>query len=222
MHGPKRQSRRTRGLARDVDQFTKDGTSALQAEELNKAVESFELAFKRAQQLGDGFAQRACAFNLGAVYIAVKQPKKGVEILQHAIPPQNKHDGKSNGDLFYNFALGYEALANPLEACRYFELALEEYQMEKQNSKMEAEVAITMGNLYIELREWLPAARAFGLASRSFGLMSDWENQAVSLCREATSLFQGQRPDLALQVADDCMILCQRVHQVDPLGKKSL
>ncbi len=82
------------------------------------------------------------------MYIALQQPSKGIEILHKALPPPNHKDGKSNGDLFYNFGLGYEALRDSEQAAKYYELSLEEYHSEKDNTHMEAEVAFKAGQCY--------------------------------------------------------------------------
>lgn len=112
----------------------------------------------------------------------------------------------------------YDALNNPNETTRYLELAFEEYQSEKDNYKMEAEVARKMADIYIDLQEWLSGSRANGLAARAYAILRDWENQAITTCHEATCLYHGRRQDLALQIADDCMIVCQKVPQGASLG----
>ena len=89
---------------------------------------------------------------VGAVLIALKQAESGLEMLQRAIPPMNQRDGKSNGDLYYNFGLGYELLRNDAEAVKFFELAYEEYRMEKDNVRMENETIMKAGALYVQLR----------------------------------------------------------------------
>ena len=206
-------------LRADIDKSTKKGTGYLTEANLQKALREFDLALKQAHQLGDGFTIRACAFNVGAVYIALHQPEKGLELLQRAIPPPEEKDGKSNGDLFYNFGLAYEALDRASEAVRYYELALEEYQSEKDNVSMETDVAMKAGDLYSELGEWLPAARAYGVAANVCARVEDRTKEAVSLCHQATSLLRGGRQENAIRSADDCMVLCQTVTEDQTLGE---
>ena len=64
-------------LVVDIDKFTKLGSEQLQNGHMEKAQQSFELAYRRSKELDDGFTERACAFNLGALYIAFNKPDKG-------------------------------------------------------------------------------------------------------------------------------------------------
>ena len=110
-------------------------------------------------------------------------------------------------------------MQNPGEAARYLELALEEYQVEKDNYRMEAEITTRMADIYTKSREWLQAARANGIASRAYAMLADYENQVITTCHEAACLFRGNRPDLALQIADDCMLLCHKVQPSESISK---
>ena len=67
-------------LSAEIDKFTKLGSEQLQNGRANDACESFELAYKRSKQLDDSFKERACAFNLGAVYISLKKAERGKAI----------------------------------------------------------------------------------------------------------------------------------------------
>ena len=96
----------------------------------------------------------------------------GLEYLQRAVPPLNKRDSKSNGDLFYNFAIGYTLLQTESEAVKYYELALEEYQSEKDNYIMEAVVAKQIGQMCANLPgRQLEAARAYSVAAVAHGIL---------------------------------------------------
>ncbi len=181
---------------------------------------SLQLAYNKAQQLTDApYIKRSCAFNLGAVHIALGQPEKGIKSLEKALPPPNKKDGKSNGDLFYNFGLGYEALQKHVEAARYYELALEEYQLEKDNVTMEAEVSAKTGECYVRTSQWLQAARCFGLGALAYSKVNNKPQEAQCRCRQASSLHNGKRVTEACNAADQCMILCQKVANGKMLGK---
>ena len=78
-------------------------------------------------------------------------------------------DGKSNGDLFYNFGHGYALLKQESEAVKYYELALEEYQSEKDNARMEADVSRQIGKIRVRLGQHLQAARAYNVAATAHG-----------------------------------------------------
>ena len=178
----------------------------------------FQLAHNKAQQLKDAFTKRSCAFNLGAVFIALGHPNKAIKLLQQALPPPNKRDGKSNGDLFYNFALAYEALSNHEEAAKYYELALEEYQSEGDNVTIEGEVSSRTGQCHMRSNQWLHASRSFGIAAKAYGRVNNIVEEASCRCRQASSLYQGQRAADASSTADHCMILCQKITHGKTLG----
>ena len=67
-------------LSAEIDKFTKLGSEQLHNGHANDACESFEFAYKRSKQLDDSFKERACAFNLAAVYISLKKAERGKAI----------------------------------------------------------------------------------------------------------------------------------------------
>ena len=165
--------------------------------------------FRFGQQVGDGVAERTAACNLGAVLLAMKQPKLALEMLQRAIPPLNQKDGKSNGDLFYNFARGYLLLGNSTEAVKYFELALDEYKKES-SPQMESDVALKAAQVYASLEKPFQEARCFGVASVAFGAQSSFHQQAECLCKQASIMAQQSALQEAITIAEDCLVLCER------------
>ena len=197
----------------DVDHFTCQGSKELQSGNLRKALDVFNKAFEHSLQLKDEFTIRVCAFNLGAVYIALRHPKEGLAMLQKAIPPPQAKDASSNADLFYNFGLGYELLSADTEAVKYFELSLEEYQAQKDHAEMEVVVAGKLGSLYEKHKSLLQAARAYGIAAMACGKKRDTDHQILCMCQQANALLQAKKINDALDIADDCMILCQHIHQ---------
>lgn len=48
---------------------------------LKEALSAFQTAYKVAVQESNEETERACSFNLGAVYIALKEPVKGLDYL---------------------------------------------------------------------------------------------------------------------------------------------
>ena len=98
--------RQEAALAEEIDKLTSKGNTLLQSGQVNDALSAFEKSHTYAYSLKDTYTQRSCAFNYGAVLIACNKAQKGLTILKHALPPNNEADGPSNGDLYYNFALG--------------------------------------------------------------------------------------------------------------------
>ena len=132
-------------------------------------------------------------------------------MLQKAIPPSHVKDS-SNADLFYNFGLGYELQGALSDSAKYFELALEEYQGQSE-TEMEAVVASKLGTLYSSLGSLLQSARAYGIAAVARGKLKQTAQQVMCMCQQAEALLRASKTSDALDIADDCIILCQRVNQ---------
>ena len=206
-------------VAAEVEKVTQEGTDYLKQGNLEDAQKSFQAAFDKAEELSDDFIGRACAFNLGAVHIALHNPLPGLELLHSALPSSEVRDGRSNGDLYFNFGVAHELLQNDIEAARYYELSLEEYQKEKSNWEMEAEVGMKLGSTYSRSKNDLQAARGYGVAATAYARCQMHSEHALSLSKQATSLLQASRPSDALRAADDSILLCQKAHQTEEFCK---
>jgi hypothetical protein len=66
-----------------------------------------------------------------------EEAEKGIRYLQEAVPPEGTVDGVSNGDLYFNIALGCEVTGRHREAVGYLEKAYQEYKGERDNLTME-------------------------------------------------------------------------------------
>lgn len=106
----------------------------------DEAIKKITMAYKHAQEMGNQFTIRACATNLGAMYISSgrkEDAEKGLKYLDEARPPDGCADSASNGDLFFNMGLAYEVLKSYKRANDYFEKAWSEYKKERDNLSME-------------------------------------------------------------------------------------
>ncbi|ELT87183.1 hypothetical protein CAPTEDRAFT_221882 [Capitella teleta] len=195
----------------DVNHYTEQGSQALCSNDLRSALKSFSKAYENSLPGKDESTIRACAFNLGAAYIALRKPKEGLSLLQRAIPPPKAPDCRCNGDLFFNFGLAYELMPAPREAVKYFELSLEEYQTSSRDLKMEAFVSLKLGSIYNSIKCHLQAARVYSIAAVAHGKMEQTAQQIACMCHQANSLWQAGKEQDGLDIADDCMVLCQGV-----------
>lgn len=202
----------------DIDRFTRLGHEELQRGDVTKAVEAFLFAFKQAKQLDDGCLERSCAFNLGAVYIASKNPEKGLELLQKAVPPMNKRDGSSNGDLYYNFGLAYESLKNNAEMVKYFQIALQEYELE-DNHEMVAALSKKLGQIYAKGSKHKDAADCYGKAAKAYGGLLQVDERIQMLNNRAQQLLKVGDKTECLPTLDDCFILCQKMDNKSKQGE---
>lgn len=201
------------GLAAlDVEKYSKIGTQDLQTGQLDQALRALKYAYKRSHELEDGFTERACAFNLGAAYIAMGQPKQGLEILHKAVPPENKREGKSNGDLYFNFGLGYEGLGNYEDAARNYTKALEEYRAEGDNSEMEIETLEKLAQIYTRTKN----AFTIDAYNQLVQLYENTNNPANylkhmrALFEKSNHLYQGGKKAEAEIAADECMKITEK------------
>ncbi|XP_074651471.1 uncharacterized protein LOC141906154 [Tubulanus polymorphus] len=204
----------------DIEKFTKIGNNELQKGNVAKSIEAFELAFRRSVLSDDSFTERACAFNLGAVYIAANKPERGLEYLQRAVPPLNGHDGKSNGDLFYNFALGYELLKNTPGMVRYLELAFEQYKTENGNYAMESTVASRLAREYARIDDNQNAAKYYGISADLYKELPSAEEDMVNALNLQTKLLAkiGDLESCRRQL-DRCMASVALLKEPEKQGK---
>ena len=119
-------------ISERIDGATRLGHEHLSKGNLNDACSSFEKAVQLAEDLKDGFTERACYFNLGACYVAQGDPKRGVEFLLKACPPDKESDGRTNyADLQYNLGTAYDALGDLHKAVECYDTAAEEYKTQE-------------------------------------------------------------------------------------------
>ena len=95
----------------------------------------------------------------------------------------------------------------------YASIHQEEYEGQKGSAEMEAVVASKLGYLYEKTGSLLQSARAYGIAAVVHGNLKHTDQQLMCMCQQANSLLQAKKANDALDIADDCIILCQRVHQ---------
>ncbi|XP_076105464.1 uncharacterized protein LOC143073654 isoform X4 [Mytilus galloprovincialis] len=199
----------TIAAAVEVEKYSKQGTELLQNGHLTSAVKAFKYAYKYAGDLDDEYMERACAFNLGAAYIAMGQGEKGLNVLQQAIPSEDRRDGRSNGDLFFNLGLGYETTKNIQEAIRYFNKALEEYRYERDNLDMEIETLTKLAVLCTTVQNH-HLMNLYHQLAEAYAMQGNVEKQMWALCEKANSYNSFGDPQKAEYAADECLKLSDK------------
>ncbi|XP_077870317.1 uncharacterized protein LOC102802728 [Saccoglossus kowalevskii] len=215
---PETRTPRQTFLYTDIDKYTKTGNEELSNGHMNKATEAFEHAYNRAVELSEAFTVRACAFNLGAVYIATGQPQRGIELLEKAVPPENTKDSESNGDLFYNFGLAHYALQSYNEAIQNYEKAIQEYT-EERNVLMVSETHCKLGTVYKYLKKFSQAEQEYQKAAEKYRDVNDVLKQITVLCDQAKCLMHTKDTISTIKILDDCLQLCGQQEQISKLGK---
>ncbi|XP_061198246.1 tetratricopeptide repeat protein 24-like isoform X2 [Saccostrea echinata] len=196
--------------AAEIEKFSKLGTQDLQNNHLERALESFKYAYKRSKELDDdSYTERACAFNLGAVYIALGDGKKGIEILNKALPPDNAREGRSNGDLFFNLGLGHEMTGNTEEAVRSYKKAFEEYKIERDNVQMEAETLEKLGQLYLKTRNKF-TMETFDQLAQTYEILNNPSKQLWALTEKANQQFANALAEESEKTAEECLKLAEK------------
>ncbi|XP_062578947.1 tetratricopeptide repeat protein 24-like isoform X4 [Saccostrea cucullata] len=196
--------------AAEIEKFSKLGTQDLQNNHLERALESFKYAYKRSKELDDdSYTERACAFNLGAVYIALGDGKKGIELLNKALPPDNAREGRSNGDLYFNLGLGHEMTGNTEEAVRSYKKALEEYKIERDNVQMEAETLEKLGQLYLKTRNKF-TTETFEQLAQTYEILNNPSKQLWAMTEKANQQFANALAEEAEKTAEECLKLAEK------------
>ncbi|GFS03192.1 tetratricopeptide repeat protein 24-like [Elysia marginata] len=195
-----------RAVALDVERYSKLGTENLQQGQLQQALEAFTIAYKSAQALGNhGYMLRACAFNVGALLISMGRFNDGLQYLKLAKPDEGCRDGRSNGDLYFNYGLAYEGLKNFPESRYYLEKALNEYCSEHSNVKMEADTTKRLGQLCVTSGLFSEAEAWMKKLIQAYEILGDKESRYQAEAERANLLLKMGKVEEAEEIADDCL-----------------
>ncbi|XP_014661872.1 PREDICTED: tetratricopeptide repeat protein 24-like [Priapulus caudatus] len=207
------------------EHYTKIGHSLVEKGGMKEALSAFQTAYKLAVQTDNVETERACAFNLGAVLIALKDPVKGLDYLYQALPSDEElqlPDEFGNGDLFFNFALAHETLEDFEEALRHYSMALASYRLldsVNENPFMEGEVCIKQGMMYSKLLKPIEAAERFKEAAAAYFRVNACRRQATALLYQANQLLGGDKHKECNTVLEECVCVCEKLPHTKELGK---
>lgn len=206
-------------ISDEIDGATRQGHEELAKGNIEEACSSFEKAVQLAEDLKEGFTERACYFNLGACYVARGDAKRGVEFLLKAFPPEKESDGVTNyADLQYNLATAYDALGEVDEAVKYYEIAAEEYKTQG-NEEMRGETLLKLGNDCTNRGEIKKAAEFYQQAAEIFQELGDKKTQLLILNNLASLLAELRDIGRCGTVLTQVIELCDEVDDVPLKGK---
>ncbi|XP_059160006.1 tetratricopeptide repeat protein 24-like isoform X2 [Physella acuta] len=192
-------------IAIEVDRLSKLGMLKLQQGQHQKAAEVFRNAYHSAISVGqNNYMHRACAFNLAAILISTRNFADGLIYLHQAVPPEGCSDGKSNGDLYFNFGLAYEGIKNLIESKHYFEKALEEYKLEENNQRMEANTIHRLGKLCVENGLLQEAESWITQLIEIYDRIGERDKQLMAQVERANLLHKMEKDDEAIVIVDSC------------------
>ena len=198
-------------ISEEVDGATRLGHEQLAKGNIDDACSSFEKAVQLAEELKEGFTERACYFNVGACYVAQGDPKRGVEFLRKALPPDKESDGRTNyADLQYNLGTAYDALGDLHKAVECYETAAEEYKTQ-ENQEMRGETLLRLGKDWTSIGELKKAAEIYEQCARIFQEMGDKNTQLLILNNLASLLAELRDIAICGRVLTQIIELCQEV-----------
>lgn len=198
-------------ISEQIDGTTRLGHEQLAKGNIDDACRSFERAVELAEDLKEGFTERACYFNLGACYVARGDPKRGVENLLKAFPPDKESDGRTNyADLQYNLGTAYDALGDLHKAVECYETAAEEYRTQ-ENQEMRGETLVRLGKDWTSIGELKKAAEIYEQCAQIFQEMGDKNTQLLILNNLASLLAELRDIASCGKVLTQVFELCREV-----------
>ncbi|XP_068109638.1 tetratricopeptide repeat protein 24 isoform X2 [Hyperolius riggenbachi] len=201
----------------EIEHLTKSGHKALTGGDLQTAMSCFKRAFLLSLDTKIKPVQRACAFNLGAVYVESGKPEKGLEFLLKSQPRDGEEE--TTGDLYFNLGTAYEALQDFTKALEYFRKAVLLYKPSQRGN--EGDAHMKMGYCYLAMRDLDRAAECFQEAADSYLEAQRLDVAGLALNEAANNMLQSQRYDSGhvLQILNEARMVCDHITRKDLLGK---
>ncbi|XP_077320300.1 tetratricopeptide repeat protein 24 [Lithobates pipiens] len=201
----------------EIEDLTKCGHKALTSGDLQVAMTNFKRAFLLSLGTQMKTVQRACAFNLGAVYVESGKPEKGLEFLLKSQPKDGEEE--PTGDLYFNLGTAYEALLDFPKALEYFRKAIILYKPSQRGN--EGDAHMKMGYCYLGMKDLTRAAQCFQEAADSYMEAQRLDVAAVALNEAANNMLQSQCYDSGhvLQILNEARMVCDHITRKDLLGK---
>ncbi|XP_078525761.1 tetratricopeptide repeat protein 24 isoform X1 [Lissotriton helveticus] len=202
----------------EIEALTKKGHKDLLNGGLEDALTAFKKAFLLSLGTKNKSVQRACAFNLGAVYVEIGKPDKGLEFLLKSQPKDGEF-GDHTGDLYFNIGTAYESLQDFPRALEYFRKAAEHYKPLKVSN--EADTHMKMAYCYLGMSDPSRAAQCFHEAGNFYLEVGRLEPAAMALNEAGNYMLQSQQYeyDEVVKVLNECRLLCEKISNKELMGK---
>ncbi|XP_075048639.1 tetratricopeptide repeat protein 24 [Mixophyes fleayi] len=202
----------------EIEDLTKAGHRALTSDDLQVAMSCFKRAFLLSLGTKQKAVQRACAFNLGAVYVETGKPEKGLEFLLKS-QPRDGEGLEPTGDLYFNLGMAYESMQDFPKALEHFRKAVILYKPSQLVN--EADTHMKMGYCYLGMKDRARTAQCFQEAANSYLEAQRLDMAAVALNEAANYMLQSQCYDSGhvLQILNEARMVCEHLTKKDLLGK---
>ncbi|XP_076842838.1 uncharacterized protein ttc24 [Brachyhypopomus gauderio] len=206
-----------RDVQADIEKLTASGHSALQLREHSEALNYFKKAYRAAVKISDTKVQRVCAFNLGAAYVEVGKPDKGLDFLSRAEPGER---AERMADLQFNLAAAHEALGEHGQAARHYLQAAHLYRAQGEGSS-EGDTCVRLAHCHLCKKELGKAVESFLRAAEGYNVAGKTASAAVALKAAGTYMLQcdGFTADDVVGVLTECLELSANITEPETLGK---
>ncbi|XP_056142141.1 tetratricopeptide repeat protein 24 [Lampris incognitus] len=217
--GVKRRSRESEPteLQTSVEELTASGHFSLQSARWEEALICLKKALRAATELQDRRVRRACSFNLGAAYIEMGRPEKGLDFLKQA---RLWERGERVADLQFNLAVAHQALGRNADAAGYFLQAAQLYRSQGDGDS-EGDTCVKMAQCYIQLRDWGQAVRSFLRGGESYKIAGRSDAAAIAHKEAASCMIQSEQfsVDDIISVLAECQVLSDSITDKHTLGE---
>ncbi|XP_059835919.1 tetratricopeptide repeat protein 24 isoform X3 [Hypanus sabinus] len=200
----------------EIEGLTKAGSRALAQERPEEALVSFKKAFLISLDTGEQGVQRACAFNLGAAYVASGRQAKGLDFLLRSQPAEG---GERQGDLYFNLGIAHEGLGDLQSAAENYQQAVVHYQA--QQSQGEADTCMKLASCWVRAGDLAQAGRCFRRAGQLYRQGGSPDLAAIALNEAARHMLQCRQFTATeiTQVLNECQTICGNIQNKALLGK---
>nr|XP_042709805.1 tetratricopeptide repeat protein 24-like isoform X2 [Chrysemys picta bellii] len=198
----------------EILKLSKAGTTSLKNNEAAQALSMFKKAYILADGVPETQSQKMCLFNLGAAYIAMGKPKKGLKCL---LKCKSKGSVEKDGDFYFNIAAAYEEMKEYSKAVKFYQRAISEYIPSETQSISDA--LIKLGYCSVNVGDLPSAARSFKLASHSYQKTEKTEDAAMAMREAVSYMIRSQKFSKAevLKTLAECAQLCSGITNQDLL-----
>ncbi|XP_051901818.1 tetratricopeptide repeat protein 24 [Pristis pectinata] len=200
----------------EIEGLTKAGSQALAQDCPEEALAAFKKAFLISLDTGDQSVQRACAFNLGAAYVASGRPAKGLDFLLRSQPAEG---GERQGDLYFNLGIAHEGLGDVESAAEHYQQALAHYQAYQPQG--EADTCMKLASCRARVGNPAQASRCFRRAGQVYRQGGSPDMAAVALNEAARHMLQCRQFTATeiTEVLNECRTICRNIQNKALLGK---
>ena len=206
-------------ILNDVESYTKLGNTELEKGHVESALNAFSTAFQRSAMLDDKRILKICCLNLGALYISLQKPQKGLSYLLQASTMGASSDLEF--DLNFNFGLAYEALGHAHAAIHHFKIAAKFLEQQGlKETEQHAEICLKLSNIFKILSSTDTAIKYCKKSVVAYEKLQNLEKLLLSHFSLADYLIEKQDLNEALMSLDSCyqILTNQTPKSITPRG----